>query len=528
VTARGRWLALAAVLGLGGCGSSSLTTGKPDAPVADDGDGPTLDGGDAARAADLGFDAGADMARDAGADVAPDAAAGDASDAPAGGDAGLGPDVPGAPDALDAAADGNGPVTVKLWRHDNPAFIRATDDALAAYMAAHPDVTVAPTTLSWPSYTGGLTADLARDQLAYDLVLMPPSWTCSFAANLDDVPADIASLSEAQNTFFAGPLEGSVCGGKLEALPLEYNLEYGGVVVNLDRYQAKFPGRQPGWASWSSFIAEASALARFDASGKPCSNGLDIDPAWPEPVRHIFLSQILQRGGRYWSASDPRLFDLATPEARDALTAMVGWVTQSKVLFPALFPDKNTFVTFRLAQGAAGYGCNDVYQPLSVMGYVGTWGLASTNSLRPPDVQTHFDYAPLPPMVGTEHKFVQNSGFALAVPKTSKNRRVAWDIIKAIALSPEGMRKWAATAGTLPALRVNGTPAAAASDPLLAKVQPLLERGHWMGYIPAASSEAVLGAMLSNYNAAVRGTKTIDQALKDMQDAANAAIVQHQ
>jgi multiple sugar transport system substrate-binding protein len=517
-----------AVVGLCGCGSSSLSTGKLDAPGADDGASTTVDGGDAARAADLASDAGADMARDAGADMAPEAAAGDASDAPAGGDAGLGPDVPVTPDALDAAADGSGPVTVKLWRHDNPTFMRATDDALAAYMAAHPDVTVAPTTLSWPSYTGGLTGDLARDQLAYDLVLMPPSWTCSFAANLDDVPADIASLSEAQNTFFAAPLEGSICGGKLKALPLDYNLEYGGVVVNLDRYQAKYPGRQPGWASWSSFIAEGSALARFDATGKPCGNGLDIDPDWPEPVRHIFLSQILQRGGHYWSAGDPRLFDFATPEARDALAAMVAWVTQDKVLSTSLFPIKNTFVTIRLARGAIGYGCGDVAEPLSVMGYVGTWGLAAAAAESPLGTQTHFGYAPLPPMVGTEHKFVQNSGFALAVPKTSKNRRVAWDIIKAIALSPEGMRRWAATAGTLPALRVNGTPAAAASDPLLAKVQPLLERGHWMGYIPAASTDAVLAAMLTNYNAAVRGAKTVDQALKDMQDAANAAILQHQ
>jgi multiple sugar transport system substrate-binding protein len=525
VTTRG--LVVAAVLGLYGCGSTSLTTGKPDAPVADDAASTTgaVDGGDAARAADLASDA--SDARDAGADVVPDAAASDASDAPAGGD-GPGPDVPVAPDALDAAADGSGPATVHFWRHDNASYGRAMDRAFADYSAAHPNVTIAPTTVSWTPYTGALTADLARDQFTYDFLLMPPSWTCSFAANLDDVPADVVSLSEAQSTFFAAPLEGSTCGGKLKALPLDYNLEYGGVVVNLDRYQARLPGRQPGWTSWASFIAEASALARFDSIGKPCANGLDIDPDWPEPVRHIFLSQILQRGGHYWSAGDPRLFDFATPEAHDALAAMVAWVTQDRVLSTSLFPTRNTFVTIRLARGAASYGCGDVAEPLSVMGYVGTWGLPAAAAESPPGVQTRFGYAPLPPMVGMEHKFVQNSGFALAVPKTSKNRRVAWDIIKAIALSPEGMRKWAATAGTLPALRVNGTPAAAASDPLLSKVQPLLERGHWMGYIPAASTDAVLGAMLSNYNAAVRGTKTVDQALKDMQDMANAAILQHQ
>ena len=63
---------------------------------------------------------------------------------------------------------------------------------------------------------------------------------CGFADNLADVPADVISLSDAQNTFFAAPLAGSVCGGKLKGLPTEYNLEYGGAVVNMTKYEAKY------------------------------------------------------------------------------------------------------------------------------------------------------------------------------------------------------------------------------------------------------------------------------------------------
>ena len=84
---------------------------------------------------------------------------------------------------------------------------------------------------------------------------------------------------------------------------MEYNLEYGGVVVNLDKYQAKFPGKTPGWTDWGQFIAEASTLSEFDAAGKPMANGLDIAADWPEPAKHLFLSQILQRGGSYWSST---------------------------------------------------------------------------------------------------------------------------------------------------------------------------------------------------------------------------------
>jgi multiple sugar transport system substrate-binding protein len=418
---------------------------------------------------------------------------------------------------------------VTFWRHDNASYRKADDDAFAAYTKDHAGIEIQATTVDWWTYTMALNADLTRNQFGFDLVLLPPSVVCSYAANLADVPEEVVTVSEAQNTFFPQPLAGSTCAGKLKALPVEYNLEYGGVIVNLDKWEAKFPTRAPGWETWDAFLADAAALSEFDPSGKPCTNGLDIDPDWPEPARHLLLSQILQRGGHYWSTTgDPGLFDFDTPAARESLTTMVDWMTRFRVMSPALVPTKNTFVTVRLAKGATDFGCSDdLTKPLSIMGYAGTWAVPDIRSQLPPDSKMRFEFFRLPPMVGTEHKFVQNSGFAFAVPLTSQHPKLAWDIAKSIALSPAAMKAWAATAGTLPALRANGTPEAAATDPVLAKVQPLLEHGQWMGYIPAASTEAVLGAMVTNFFDAVKGMKTVEQALRDMQETANAAIIQH-
>jgi multiple sugar transport system substrate-binding protein len=433
----------------------------------------------------------------------------------------------------DTPADST-PVTIKFWRHDNASYKQADDDAFAEYRASHPNVTIDSTTQPWHVFTAALSGELKVDRFMYDLVLMPPAQVCTYAENLADVPADLVSLSDAQNTFFAPPLDASTCGPpgarRLKALPVEYNLEYGGVIVNLDKYQAKFPGKTPGWRDWASFLADASALSEFDAVGKPCVNGLDIDPDWPEPVRHIFLSQILQRGGDYWGGPTRDQFNFDTPQARAALADMVSWVVDHKVMSPALVPDRNTFVTMRLGRGATGFGCSpDHSQPLSVMGYAGTWALTAAIAERPQGSNTRFGFYPLPPMVGDQHLFVQNAGFAFAVPRTSQHQKVAWDIVKAIALNPAAMAKWARTAGTLPALRVNGNAAAAAAAPEsdMAKVQPLLDRGQWMGYIPAAATADVLGAMTSNFFAVVKGQKTVEQALAAMQEQANKAIVQN-
>jgi multiple sugar transport system substrate-binding protein len=423
--------------------------------------------------------------------------------------------TPGPPDPT--------PVTINYLRTDNPPYARADDAVFGDYLAQHPEVTLFRETVRYPSLTATLNSDLKTNRLSSDLVRMPPSWVCSFADNLADVPDDIISLAEARQVFFPAPLAGSVCSGKLKGLPIEYNLEYGGVVVNLDKYEARYPGRSPGWADWGTFIREAAELTEYDAAGQPAANGLDIAPDWPQPVKHIFFSQILQRGGRYWVEGN-NAFDFSSPEAVDSLTEMVNWVVRDKVMFPSIVPRMNTFVTTRLVGGATGYGWNDPSKPLAVMGYAGTWAVANVVAQLPAGSNLRYAFQALPPMVGNQHKFVQNSGFALVVPKTSKNQKAAWDIARAIALVPEGSRRWTTIGGALPALRVNGTREAAAGDPTLAKVQPLLEHGTWVGFIPAASIETVEGTILRNFFDAVSGTKTVAQALADMERTANEAL----
>jgi multiple sugar transport system substrate-binding protein len=416
-------------------------------------------------------------------------------------------------------------VTITFLRHDNPNYRKADNEFFAAYHDLHPNVTIADTTVDFKSLASMLNSDLKNDQLPYDLLLIPPARLCSFAAHLADVPASVVAVSEAQNTFFRAPLQGSLCDGKLKGLPVEYNLEYGGVVVNTAKYRARFPGRDPGWADWPSFIADAAALSEFNDSGAQMANGLDIDPGWSPPTRHIFLSQILQRGGHF-RAPGGNLFDFGTAEAHDALAAMVDWVMASRIMSIKLIPDRNTGVTARLAAGASGYGWGDPARPLSVMGYVGTWAVPSTTGLVPPGSGWTYDYFTLPPMVGTAHKFITDSGWAFAVPLSSKNQAVAWDVARSLALSPDAMRTWSRTTGALPALRANGVASAVASDPVLARVQPLLELGEYVGNVPAAAIDTVNGAIVRNFFSAVAGEKSVDQALADMQATANDVITQ--
>jgi multiple sugar transport system substrate-binding protein len=153
------------------------------------------------------------------------------------------------------------PVTIAFLEHGNPSYGMANGVAFQAYQTAHPNVTIKVTTVEYATLTSTLLADLKNDRLAADLVQIPGNWICSFTANVADVPADVITMETAEATFFTAPLAGATCNGALKGLPIEYNLEYGGVVLNVDKYHEKFPGKTPSWVDWPTFINEAHTLA---------------------------------------------------------------------------------------------------------------------------------------------------------------------------------------------------------------------------------------------------------------------------
>ena len=181
--------------------------------------------------------------------------------------------------------------------------------------------------------------------------------------------------------------------------------------------------------------------------------------------------------------------------------------------------------------GATGYGWSDVTKPLSMMGYAGTWAVPNTVSAgarghERPNTSSHA----LPPMVGAQHKFVQNSGFALRGSQDQQEPEAGLgdrQVDRAVARGRCGSGP--PSAGALPALegqRHGGS--GGRPIPMLAKVGAAAGEGPaGLGYIPAGAIETVEGAIVSNFFAAVAGTKTIDQALKEMQTTANNALMQN-
>ncbi|HXU82192.1 MAG TPA: extracellular solute-binding protein, partial [Polyangia bacterium] len=351
----------------------------------------------------------------------------------------------------------NQPVTLTYYRHDDVAVAAADKVAFEAYTKAHPNVTFDVKVVNYNALLALLESDFATGALKADLISIPPSYACGYAAQLTAMPE--ATVAQAREAFLPAPLEGSTCDGVVMGLPREYNLEYGGILVNMKRYRDKLPGKSPkDWKTWDDVLADAKALTEYDAAGNVTVAGLEFRHR--DPIKHIFLALILQQGGQFWNA-DHTGFAFNTPEARMALK----WLADAALVHKYLNLDAPPPRWWALA----------LVEDKAAMVYTGTWGNAvATQTATMQGKPVELAYFMHPPFFGTEHKFVQNSGWSLVVPKNSANVAVAQDVARFMTLDAPTVAQWSTLSGQISPLRAQTTPEALASDPIKSPIQPLL------------------------------------------------------
>ncbi|MDH4113659.1 MAG: extracellular solute-binding protein, partial [Actinomycetota bacterium] len=247
------------------------------------------------------------------------------------------------------------PVTLRVWTHQNKSFNQGLKALAADFEAANPNVTLTFETFDYDSYIQTLQTALPAGTEA-DILQMFGTWTCSYADNLAQVPADVSTVEEAQAEFFDAPIGGYVCDDTLYGFPQEFNIEYGATLVNTDIAAAANVDTSAGWATWDEFIADAKTLTEI-RDGVITRAGYNFTAA--DALVYSFFSLILQGGGQFL-ADDGSSFTIDTPEAREAIALMQSMVDEG-IIDPELFNDTANWV-------------GDCYfEEACSMGLVGPW-----------------------------------------------------------------------------------------------------------------------------------------------------------
>lgn len=408
---------------------------------------------------------------------------------------------------LAACGEPAGPVELRVWGHQAPAFNEADQAIFDAFMKENPNVTIKYETFPWDVFIQTIQTSLPAGNTA-DVILIPGGYTCRYAAGgqLLEVPADVMTLDAAKEMFYAAPLGGQTCDGKLYGFPAEYNIEYGGAYVNPALFEAAGLAYPPKWANWDAVVADAEKLTTVGSDGVMTVAGMHYTNS--DQLFTYFLAGILEQGGNYF-ADDGKHFNFNSPEAIATIQKLIDMAQQNKVVDPIIFNADSEWVGESFAQGH------------NAIGVLGSW-YAGDAKLAYPDLK--FDYVSLPPMMGAEYKFASVGGWGYVVGKSTKNPELAWKLAAFLGANQANVLAFNSKSATIPAMKVvAGDAGYLKSVPFAGAVLPILDKGQYQGNLTDPDQlayEIVYPTILS----AVQGSLTAEAAANSIHDAANAMV----
>lgn len=410
---------------------------------------------------------------------------------------------PAAPDAPASAEK----IEIRFWGHQAPAFNEANQAKFAEFMAQNPNVTIKYETFPWDVFIQTIQTSLPAGNTA-DVILIPGGYTCRYASGgqLLEVPADVMTLAQAEEVFFPAPLGGQTCDGKLYGFPAEYNLEYGGAYVNPALFEAAGVPYPPQWKTWDDVVADAKKMTQHGADGVMTVAGMHYTNS--DQLFTYFLAGILEQGGNYF-AEDGKHFNFNSPEAVATIQKLMDMAQVDGIVDPIIFNQDSEWVGDSFAQGH------------NAIGVLGSWYVGDAK-LAYPDLV--FDYVALPPLMGSEHKFVSVGGWGYVVGKNTKHADIAWKLAAFLGANEENALYFNSVSATIPAMKaVAEDPKYLEAAPFAAAVLPILDAGEYQGYLTDPDQlayEIIYPTILD----AIQGNLTAQEAADSIHQAANAMV----
>jgi multiple sugar transport system substrate-binding protein len=408
-------------------------------------------------------------------------------------------------------------VSIRVWENQAPAFNAATHALGDAYMAEHPNVTITFESFSYDVFIQTLQTAMPAGTEA-DIIQLFGTWVCGYATGgrLAPVPADVMTLEEAQDLYYAAAVDGFTCPNEageptLYGLPQEFNIEYGAALVNTDiaaELGIELPEPRVGWATWDDFIAAAEQMVEGDATFMTRAGYHFTDG---DAASFTFLSLIAQQGGEFFD-EDTTTYDFTTPEAQSALELMVSMVQEHNLVNPDLFNDDTNTSGTAFAAGQAATILR------------GPWIVPEEIFPGAPDFADNIEYIRLPSL-GDEPVFKADSGWGLNVSVNSQVQEQAWDFVKFAAADPTNALAWNITSGTLPALRSLAEDEATRSafvesQPWVEPFMDIFPYGQFIGHLPDRDL-LFYDILVPHIFNAMLGVETIDEALLAIETEAN-------
>lgn len=358
----------------------------------------------------------------------------------------------------EATKNEDGKTTLTFWCHENEPWVKAYKEMAKKFEAANPDYKVKVQDYPFDVYNDKIQAALTSKTAGPDVIAVwggkAPNFIKSDA--LSEVPEE---LSKQLAEDYMAPTTGIYTkDGKYYGVPMEFNLEYGGMIVNkklFDESGITYP------QTWDELRATSKKVAKKNGDILEMRGFEMIDA---DALICNYLAMILQQGGQY--ITEDNSVDFATPEGIKAMEEIVSMVKDGECDLEGLTNDQYCF--------------NDVYQDKGYMASVGSWGIGEGTDSYDLTYGEDFEYVKVP-QYGSQMAFASETGWGIIVPANGKNLDAAWEFVTFFS-QPENLVEHNIACNQLPPRKsLLDSEEYKSAMPNISFLLDILPNGQWMG-----------------------------------------------
>ncbi len=408
-------------------------------------------------------------------------AAGCGSDAGGGSDSGS-----GSGEAKSESSDGK--TTLTFWCHENEPWVKSYKEMAKKFEDANPDYKVEVQDYPFKVYNDKIQTALTSSTAGPDIVAVWGGTAPSFIESdaLAEVPEDM--VKELEEDYLAPTLGIYQKEGKYYGVPMEFNLEYGGMIVN-----KKLFGDTPYPKTWEDLrkisgevskkngdIVEMKGFEMMDTDSLICN----------------YLAMLLQQGGQY--LKDDGSIDFATPEGVKAMEEILDMYNNGECDLENLT--------------AGEYCYNDVYQDKGYMASVGSWAIGEGSGSYDLTYGEDYEYVPVP-QYGEQMAFASETGWGIIIPENGANKEAAWEFVKFFS-EPENLVQHNIACNQLPPRKsLLDSEEYKEAMPNVAFLLDILPSGQWMGPYNTSDMREIFNQMFIDL--CQSDSPDVEGALKD-------------
>ena len=405
-------------------------------------------------------------------------AAGCGSDAGGGSDSGS-----GSGETKSESSDGK--TTLTFWCHENDPWVKSYKEMAKKFEDANPDYKVEVQDYPFKVYNDKIQTALTSSTAGPDIVAVWGGTAPSFIESdaLAEVPEDM--VKELEEDYLAPTLGIYQKEGKYYGVPMEFNLEYGGMIVN-----KKLFGDTPYPKTWEDLrkisgevskkngdIVEMKGFEMMDTDSLICN----------------YLAMLLQQGGQY--LKDDGSIDFATPEGVKAMEEILDMYNNGECDLENLT--------------AGEYCYNDVYQDKGYMASVGSWAIGEGSGSYDLTYGEDYEYVPVP-QYGEQMAFASETGWGIIIPENGANKEAAWECVS----QPENLVQHNIACNQLPPRKsLLDSEEYKEAMPNVAFLLDILPSGQWMGPYNTSDMREIFNQMFIDL--CQSDSPDVEGALKD-------------